>query len=211
MNKYLYKQKDLDLQGVLSSSERYFRMYHKFNTEPDLDTLFNLLNAMHSLNDILNNRLSENFFQDDEFISLKAIRNLFHHQNNVINELKIIPKDLIPQITTDLIYLCLIPSHLVEESYERIQNRFRDAHITIIKRTFKWYGNVVNINPAIFNFSVKVYEKLKSLNIILTSEEYLEFAASYQYEIENNFSNFITGDIYFHTKNAERVLNDIFE
>lgn len=199
------------MQSVLAPSERYFRMYHKFNTEPDLDTLFNLLNAMHSLNDILNNRLNDNFFQDDEFISLKAIRNLFHHQNDVINELKIIPKDMVPQITTDLIYLCLIPSHLVEESYEYIQNKYKNIHIQIIKRTFKWYGNIVNINPAIFNFSVKVYEKLKSLNIVLTSEEYIEFDASYKYEIENNFPHFIIGEIYFHTQDAERVLNDFFE
>lgn len=207
----LFTQKDLGLQSVLASSERYFRMYHKFNTEPDLDTLFNLLNAMHSLNDILNNRLNDNFFQDDEFISLKAIRNLFHHQNDVINELKIIPKEMVPQITTDLIYLCLISRHLVEESYEHIQNKFKDLHIQIIKKTFKWYGNVVNINPAIFNFSVKVYEKLKSLNIVLTSEEYILFDTAYKYEIENNFPHFITGEIYFHTQEAERVLNDIFE
>jgi len=199
------------LQSVQASSERYFRMYHKFNTQPDFDTLFNLLNAMHSLNDILNNRLNENFFQDDEFISLKAIRNLFHHQNDVINELKIIPKDMVPQITTDLIYLCLIPSHLVEASYEHIQNRYKDTHIEIINRTFKWYGNIVNINPTIFNFSVKIYEKLKSLNVVLISEEYLEFDASYQYEIKNNFSHFITGEIYCHTESAERVLNDIFD
>lgn len=198
------------MQSVLASSERYFRMYNKFNTAPDLDTLFNLLNAMHSLNDILNNRLNDNFFQDDEFISLKAIRNLFHHQNDVINELKIIPKNTVPQITTDLIYLCLIPSYLVEESYEHIQNRYKDIHIPIIQRTFKWYGDIVNINPAIFNFSVKVYEKLKTKNIELASEEYLEFDASYQYEIENNFPHFITGEIYCHTQNAERVLNDIF-
>ena len=118
---------------------------------------------------------------------------------------------MVPQITTDLIYLCLIPSHLVEASYEHIQNRYKDAHIEIINRTFKWYGNIVNINPTIFNFSVKIYEKLKSLNVVLISEEYLEFNASYQYEVENNFSHFITGEIYCHTESAERVLNNIFD
>ena len=185
-------------------------MYHKFNTEPDLDTLFNLLNAMHSLNDILNNQLNDDFFKDDEFISLKAIRNLFHHQSDVINELKIIPKNIIHGIDTELMYLCLIPSYLVEKSYEHIHNKYKDEHISIIQKTFKWYGDIVNINPAIFNFSVKVYEKLKSKNIELSSKEYLEFNNSYQYEVANNFPHFITGEISYYTEDARKILNAIF-
>jgi len=34
--------------------ERFFRLYNKFCNQQDADSLFNLLNAIHSLNDRLN-------------------------------------------------------------------------------------------------------------------------------------------------------------
>lgn len=61
--------------------ERFFRLYNKFCTQQDADSLFNLLNAIHSLNDRLNKSSGDNFFQNNEFISIKALRNLFHHQD----------------------------------------------------------------------------------------------------------------------------------
>ncbi len=137
------------------------------------------MNAIHSLNDRLNNSINENFFKSEEFISIKALRNLFHHQDELLNELRIIPAEKLPPITTDLLYLCLVPKHLVEASFEHIPNKYRKEQKGIIRSTLKWYGEVVNIYPCIFNFSVKVFEKAKSLVLELDSNEYKEFEASY--------------------------------
>jgi hypothetical protein len=44
-----------------AAAERYFRAYHRHCTRPDEDSLFDLLNALHSLND----KLSKSFVADN--------------------------------------------------------------------------------------------------------------------------------------------------
>lgn len=149
------------MDNIKPAFERFFRLYYKLCNQPDEDTIFSLLNATHSLNDKLNNSINENFFDSDEFIAIKALRNLFHHHCEVVSKLKIIPAAQMPEITTDVLYLCLVPRLLVEKSFEYISPKYRKEQEKIIQSTLKWYGNVVNIYPCLFNFSVTVFEKTK--------------------------------------------------
>ncbi|WP_221886558.1 hypothetical protein, partial [Vibrio cholerae] len=73
-----------------------------------------------------------------------------------------------------------------------------------------WYGAVVNINPCIFNFMVKAFEYLESKGIELSGSEYLDFAASYEFETENGHSHFVTGVIGCHAGSVEEVLKKAF-
>jgi hypothetical protein len=191
--------------------ERFFRLYNKFCTEQDADSLFNLLNAIHSLNDRLNKSTGDNFFQNNEFISIKALRNLFHHQDELLNELKILPANRFPEIYSDLIFLCLVPSRLVEKSIESIDKKYKKAQTRIIHSTFHWYGEVVNIYPCLFNFSVKVFEKANSLEIDLDIIEYLEFKESYDFESENGHPHYVDGKISCHANQVDDVLMSVFE
>jgi hypothetical protein len=50
-----------------AAGERYFRLYYKRVTQADMDTLFNLLEAMHSLNDRLKKETDRDFFDIEEF------------------------------------------------------------------------------------------------------------------------------------------------
>ena len=86
------------MDATIAACKRFFRLYHKHCVSPDPDTLFNLLNGIHSLNDKLNSSRKENFFKCSEFIALKALRNLFHHQEELINALRIIPVNDLPPI-----------------------------------------------------------------------------------------------------------------
>ena len=197
------------MTNVKSAFKRFFRLYNKFVLQPDNDTLFNLLNAIHSLNDRLDNK-NDDFLNDNEFISLKAIRNLFHHQEELINELKIIPFRDIPNATSDLLYVCLIPSNLVEMAINEIGKKFREKERQIINLTFHWYNTVVNIYPAIFNFAVSVFEKSENLNLDFDSEEYLMFKDSYDKETNNGFSHRATGKISCGPNNVDKVINRVF-
>lgn len=50
------------MRSVISSAERLFRLYYKHNIEPDLDTLYHLLNSIHNLNDMFKKNLDDDFF-----------------------------------------------------------------------------------------------------------------------------------------------------
>lgn len=194
------------MSGTTAACERFFRLYYKHCVSPDRDTLFNYLNGVHSLNDKLNKSHQENFFEIEEFIALKALRNLFHHQEELLNELRIIPVQELPPITTDLLYLCLVPRALVETSINTIGARYREDQEKIIRSILGWYGEVVNINPCIFNFSVKVFEKICDLGLDVSGEEFEEFKASYVHENERGYSHFVTGEIRCHTGSVDEVL-----
>jgi len=195
---------------IVPASERVFRIYNSHCISPDLDTLFNLLNAIHSLNDKLIKSKQFNFFDWDEFIALKALRNVFHHQEELLNELRLIPVQELPPITTDLLFLCLVPSKLVEASIETIPKKYRVTEEPIIKSVLGWYGEVVNINPCIFNFMVKLYEEISKTEIELKCNEYSEFNNSYQFETDNGHSHFVTGVISCHASSVNTVLEKAY-
>lgn len=199
------------MKTVVSASERVFRLYQSHCVSPTLDTLFNFLNATHSLNDKLGKARLGGFFDIQEFIALKALRNLFHHQEELVNELRIIPVQDLPSIITDLMYLCLVPTSLVEKAISTIPKKYRNNEEVVIRSVLGWYGEVVNINPCIFNFMVKVFEYLESKGVELTGKEYLDFASSYEFEAKNGHSHYITGAINCHAGNVEDVLKKVFE
>lgn len=194
------------MESCQAAGERFFRLYHGHCVEPDKDTLFNLLNSIHSLNDRLWKATGEHFFSCNEFVALKALRNLFHHEAELINEVRIIPVEKLPSVSTDLLFLCLVPSRLVLLSFEKL-DRKRCAHDKEnIRSTLKWYGNVVNINPCVFNFAVHAFEKLRAFGVQIGGDQYAEFQASYEFEEEAGHSHFITGDIICHAGSVEEVV-----
>jgi hypothetical protein len=194
------------MESCQAAGERFFRLYHEHCVEPDKDTLFNLLNSIHSLNDRLRKATDVHFFNCNEFVALKALRNLFHHEAELVNEVRIIPVENLPPVSTDLLFLCLVPSRLVLLSFEQLDRKRREHEEETIRSTLKWYGNVVNINPCVFNFAVHAFEKLKALGVQIGGDEYAEFLASYESEEEDGYSHFITGDIICHAGSVEEIL-----
>jgi hypothetical protein len=194
------------MESCQAAGERFFRLYHGHCVEPDKDTLFSLLNSIHSLNDRLRKATGVHFFNCNEFVALKALRNLFHHEAELVNEVRIIPVEKVPPLSTDLLILCLVPSRLVLLSFEQLDRKRRAHEEEIVRSTLKWYGNVVNINPCVFNFAVHAFEKLKALGVQIGGNEYAEFQASYEFEEEAGHSHFITGDIICRAGSVEEAL-----
>jgi hypothetical protein len=191
------------------AGERFFRLYHRHCVSPDDDTLFSLLTAIHSLNDKLQKATSDNFFECHEFIVLKALRNLLHHEAELINVVRSISVANLP-ISTDLMFLCLVPKSLVFQSIEQLDKKRRVQDEAIIRSTLKWYGNVVNINPCLFNFAVHAFEKLRAIGFKIEGDEYAEFDCSYHFEEDVGRSHFVTGDINCHAGSVEEVLSVAF-
>lgn len=193
-----------------AAGERYFRLYYRHCKEPDQDTLFALLNAAHSLNDRLSKELQVDFYSCSEFVPLQALRNLFHHKEELSHEVKLIPVADLPPITTDLIFLCLVDRRLVEQAIEQIPLKRRQSDRQVIERTLKWYGPVVNINPCIFNFTVRVYEIFRNIEVTLDGLEYEEFSESYEFETRSGYSHLVSGEIACHAGSVDEVLAKAF-
>lgn len=193
-----------------AAAERFFRQYYKHCTDPDRDTLFNFLNAAHSLNDKLLKSHKKGFFDIDEFAAIKALRNIFHHEGELINEVRVIPAHDLPPISTDLLFLCLVPTKLIEQSIESISEKYRKREECVIRSVVHWYGEVANINPCILNFAVKAYELIVREGIQVHGEDFKEIESSYNYEIENGFSHYVSGKIVCGVGDAEEVLRVAF-
>ena len=199
-----------DQSPTASAADRFFRDYETHCVSPNLDTLFRLLDALHSLNDKLRKEHNTDFFALKEFVALKALRNFFHHQGELLDKVRIVPADRLTPITTDLLFLCLVPRSLVESAIGSIEVKRRPTDEPLVREALKWYGNVVNINPCIFNFAVHVFEKTEALKIALSSAAYSSFQESYEFEERAGHSHFITGDIACHAGSVNAVLGIAF-
>lgn len=198
------------LTNAEAAGERYFRLYYKHVTQADVDTLFNLLEGMHSLNDRLEKQTRRDFHDLEDFLALAPLRNLFHHQTELLHEVKVIPAARLPPISTDQLYLCLVPRELVELAGREIRGKHRPRGEEAMRRKLKWYGSVVNINPSLLNFSVCAYERLKETGLELKGAEYRTFEASYRMEAEAGHPHLVTGDIHCHAASVDEVLATVF-
>lgn len=195
------------INNCSEAAERVFRLYHRHCVAENNDTLFNLLNAAHSLNDRLRLSMDIDFFGIDEFIALKALRNFFHHEQELVNQIKTIPIRPGMPILSDLAQMCLVPAGLVRRA---IETERREENRPRIDAVLLWYGNVVDIYPCVFNYIVHVYEVLKGLEVPLGGDEVDHFVASYNFEEANMYSHFASGRIICRSGDAAEVLQEIY-
>jgi hypothetical protein len=195
----------MDADSLNAPIDRFFRSYFNHCVAPDEDTLLNLLNALHGLNDKLQKEVRRNLFGSANFIALKALRNLFHHHTELIHEVKIIPVEDLPPMTTDLLIICLVPSAMVERAGAETERKYR-AQVGSAFDSFKWYGSIVNIQPCVFNVAVDVFELVAAP----LSEAYALFGDSYCMEEQNGHDHRVTGDIWCSAGSIAEILEKVF-
>jgi len=193
--------------STLAAVDRYFRKFHQHCVEPSPDTLFELLNALHSLNDKLRAATGKDLFASSNFTALKALRNLFHHETELLHHVKIIPSSNLPMIVTDLLVVCLVEKSLIDQAARGRQ--VRDPQI--IMGALKWYGEIANIQPCILNCAVDVYETVEGLDLLPISDEFAAFKLSYDYEKAHGIAHYVAGDIMCHASDVAEVLAKIFQ
>lgn len=199
----------MDLDSVSAATDRFFRSYFNHCVVPDEDTLLNLLNALHGLNDKLHKEVGRNLFGSANFIALKALRNLFHHHSELIHEVKIIPVGDLPPMMTDLLVVCLVPASLIEHAGAETDRKYREQ-VRSAFDAFKWYGSIVNIQPCVFNVAVDVFELVAELDSAPSSEAYGLFMESYRLEEQNGQDHRVTGDIWCRAGSVTAILEAIF-
>ena len=111
------------LTGI-EPAERLFRLFHAFCTAPSPDSLFSLLNALHSARDQLKKSHSSPFYSFPEFAALKAIRNYFHHSGTVLHTVSVHPAATIVALTVELGLVCLVHSSVVDDAIAATDPKF---------------------------------------------------------------------------------------
>lgn len=200
--------KQSDPASSFDAAERFFRLYRSHCVTPDRDTLFSFLEAAHSLNDRLKIGHGVDFFDLQEFSALKCLRNFFHHHQEMRHVVRIIPVGDYP-IITDLMVLCLVPADIVESAINETRGRHKEEARQACGAKFHWYGSVVNINPALFNFVVSAYERMKAAGLSLTGEALQEFETSYLYEESHGHSHYVDGRLATRAGDIDKMLADI--
>ncbi|MBR0554422.1 hypothetical protein J5J10_01925 [Ciceribacter sp. L1K23] len=201
---------DKNIANVSAASARLFRAYFSHCTAPDLDTLFQLLGSIHSLNDRVTKGLHFNFLNVPEFLALKCLRNFFHHHDELKHTVRLIPITNLP-IVSDLVYMCLTRRELVEEAIKQTAPRHEVQTRAACQQTFHWYGTAVNINPCLFNFVVRAYERLAAAGIQITGGEAEEFRRSYEFESEMGHSHYVDGRLSTPVGNVNDLLSEIMD
>ena len=200
--------KEIHLTNASNAAERFFRLYRSHCVSPDADTLFSFLEAAHSLNDRLQISHGLDFFDIPEFSALKCLRNFFHHHQELRHVVRIVPAKSYP-IVTDLIVLCLVPNAIVESAINETRGPHKEKTRRVCGVVFHWYGNVVNINPALFNFVVSAYERMIEAGISLAGEAFQEFESSYLYEKAHGHSHRVDGRLATGAGSIDELLADI--
>lgn len=179
---------------VTPAIDRLFRAYGAYCQAWTEDTLFQVLTALHSLDDRLRDKHGRVLFDIPEYVALKALRNYYHHRGEVEHVLRVKPVDRLV-VTTDLLHVCLVSIADCRAAVQATDKKYREAAAEAIERTFKVWGEVVDINPAVFNCVVKVYETLKRLGCRGESEVFEEFERQYDWETAQEHSHYVTGAV----------------
>lgn len=187
--------------------ERFYRKYMKHCIAPDIDSLKDYLSAAYSLNEKLRNESDHDFFDCEEFIAIKGLRNYYDHEAELYNETRIIPSITSGLFIDGSLFMCLVRTDSVEQAIKKLR---RKEDETPMRNSLNFYGQVVDINPCLLNFAVKVYEKVLELGLCIETDEFMELKSSYEYEEENGLSHLVSGKIYTHAGSINTLVEEAF-
>ncbi len=188
-----------------TAAGRLFRVYERHCQEPGPDTLFEVLTAIHSLNDRLKKATGRDLHEIEEFIALKVLRNFAHHEEEVLANVRMIP---VPAYS-DLFCMCIVRRDQVERAIENVKKKWRDGSRAACEAQFHWYGEAVNINPCLFNLVVRIYELLLTIEVFPPEEDVASMQESYEFEEAEGHSHYVGGRLTANVAELDAVLSQV--
>lgn len=173
----------------LAEIKRYFKYYAVYCRSPDPDAVREVLASTYSINDKLRKAGYPDFFDSDEFLAIKAIRNHAIHQSEIHNKARALPLASRVQIHAELGTLCLIPKDVMASISENVGPRGKSA----IEKSCVHYKNYVDIYPCIFNFGVQLFLYTEKNSLEVNTIEYLEYKKIINYERNNGYPHHVKG------------------
>lgn len=173
----------------LAEIKRFFKNYMSYCQSPDPDAVREVLASIYSVNDKVRKAGYPSFFDSEEFLAMKAIRNYAIHQAEIFNSARALPLVSEIPIEADLCILCLLPRNVIEAICENTNLEGRAA----IQKSCIYYRDYVDIYPCIFNFGVQLFLYTERNSLDVSTSEYLEFKNSIEFERSHNHSHHVTG------------------
>jgi len=196
---------DVDERPVLEAASRFFRGYNQYCQKANSDSLFALLNSMHSLGDRVEAVTGRDLLEFDEYRALKGLRNLSQHKEDVRSNFRNNPANTL----SDLAFMCIVRRDQVENSIADVQEKWRSNAQNSCENCFHWYGPAVNIYPCIFNLGVRFYELLLELDLLPENESIVAFKESYDYETAGEISHYVDGKFTAPIGKVEAILAEL--
>lgn len=184
-----YMARVVTKDDCLAEIKRFFRYYAAYCQSPDPDAVREVLASTYSINDKLRKAGYPDFFDSDEFLAIKAIRNHAIHQAEIHNQARALPLASQVPIEAELSILCLIPKDVIESICENTNHEGKIA----IKKSCIYYKHYVDIYPCIFNFGVQLFLYTEKNSLEISTSEYLEFKRSIEFERRNNYPHHVKG------------------
>lgn len=200
------------MKYLQAATDRLFRDYGRHCEAPNEDTLFHFLNSLHSFSDKLKRHRPGGLHDSANFIGLKALRNLFHHEAELLSRICVVT-DFVQPLYVELMRVCLVDRSLIEQAAdgEKAQAKKQRRSPGDVIGAFRSYGQIFDIEPAIFNVAVDAYEAIKEIGVSPWSNAFQMFEASYEHEEEHGFQHRVTGAISSHVGNVSELLRKMHE
>ena len=190
--------------------ERYFRKYYLFCTKPDVDSLYELLSAAHSLKDRASTEFGAAMWSWDEFNALMMLRNYCHHSAEVDHHLKIVVGENLPELITDLGQIILVPIEVMLAAYDEVSDKRKDAVAKSADNVFAYFETAVSINPAIFNLTVKIALFVLENSIEIECDEFARVEKQLQFENEHGHPHLVGKGFACHAGSVDEIVDRLF-
>ncbi len=175
---------------------RLFNTYYQHTQASSLESLQYLVEEAYKLHERLRkNPMSKlGLFELDEFLLLKALRNYSVHQGEFLGEAYCIDIEFAKSMQLELLRVCLVKKSTVNLAinHEPTLEHGEENKISRIRGQLIDFGDFFNLEPVIFNFMVKVYEKLELMNLAIPGEGYKDIQQSYQREKYYNYPHYLS-------------------
>ncbi len=186
---------------IEQSAKRLFDAYFRHVNNSNLEELRTISHEAYSLHEKfrLLPKKKKGLHNIDEFQLLKAIRNYSVHTGEFFGEVYTYdPRIITPQLMIyhiNLHRLCLVRKGEVKRainSEKPLQDHTQEqAKISAINSQLIPYGDYYDLEPVLFNFIAKLYEKLLPLDLSIPGEAYAKMQHSYDEEARSSISHYV--------------------
>lgn len=180
-----------------ASAKRFFDGYRRYCRQGGLEELQYLLDEACKFNERLRkqpgNKLGLSYL--DEFLLIKALRNHSAHSGDLLGEAFAIKRSLAQELKLDLAKVCLIRRETVNKAIngeKRLSNESEERDkVRRIRGQLADFGEFYNFEPVIYNFVVKLYEKIIELKLPVTGSGFKELDSAYQRETYYRHAHYV--------------------